>query len=347
MKVSLKSGLKGYLPLLWYFAFILPLTLLTIFTGSIILRIVFGGSALFVLVIFIRELITRMGLRIELEDGVLSFPVLGENIHWPVDVNDDILHLPGFEFKEDVLVKAPYYDGKGRYNVPLDKLTGVWLHDSMTATPMVVFGTDVFDIQYEVAMFGQEEIEVFLADHFPAGLLEEEIKFSSFVHQQHQQSLERLLKPNMPVIAKISSRKGWIIPLIFGIVFAFFMASSFMSSNRENLLVDALFWMVWIGICLVIFLRLYGEREVKVDKKWVELRVRGNIYKLHWKDVTHFTLQGRLILWGETGRLVIPTELLEANKLLLNMLRVKHFTGELESKPVFMDEFVWNKGSRQ
>lgn len=343
MKVTLKPGLKGTLPLLWYFAFILPLATLTIFSRSIMLQIMFGGSALFVFMVFVRELVSRHGLRIELEDDVLILPVEGDNIHWPVDASEAILPLPGFEFEENLLVKAPYYDGKSRYRVPLENLTGVWVHENLKAASVVVFGTDSFDIQYDVNLFGQAAVEAFLTAHIPAGLRTPESKLKSVVYQARQRNLERLLQANQPVSATMKSRKGWIAPVFFGLVFGFFLVSGILTTNRQNLLIDSLFWLFWIAICVVIFLRLYGEREVSVDKKWIVLRVRQKSYKLHWKDVQYFTLQGKLILWGESGRLAIPAELLQSNKLLLNMLRVKHFAGELEARPILLDEFVSNR----
>jgi hypothetical protein len=340
MNTKLRPGIGGYLPLLWYFVFLIPMALLTLYTHSILLRILFVGSGLFVLMIFVRELVTRLRLKIEIVDGLIILPVMPHGTQWPVNHEEEILPLPGFEFQEDVLVKAPYYDGKKRFTVPLEKLTGVWVHNGMSGSPVLGFGTDFFDLHYDVRLFGREDVEAFLAANLPAALLAEKSKFNSIVHRAHKQNLDQLLVPNQRVSAKMKSRRGWIVPVFFGLLFAFFFVSGFTTANPQNLFADSVFWLVWIGICYVIFLRMYGEREVTVNDEWVELRVREKKYRIYWQDVKYFTLQGRLILWGENGRVVIPNEVLQSNKLLLNMLRVKHFKGELEAKPIFMDDFV-------
>ncbi|HKJ27777.1 MAG TPA: hypothetical protein VJ965_09080 [Anaerolineales bacterium] len=344
MNAKLKPGIQGYLPLLVYFAFIIPMALLAVLIGGILLQIMFIGSALFVFMIFARELVTRLRLKIEIKDDEIILPAMTENVYWPVNVDENILPLPGFEFEEDVLVKVPYYNGKDRYIVPLDKLTGVWLHTGMNGAPVLSFGTEFYDVHYDARLFGQDAVEAFIETAIPAALLAKDNKFKSIVYQAHQENLAQLLKLKSPVSAVTKSGKGWILPVFFGLLFAFFLVSGIMTTNRQNLFVDSLFWLFWVAVCYVIFLRLYGEQEVIVDHKWVELRVRQQKFRIHWNEVTHFTLQGRLILWGENIRIVIPNELLHANKLLLNLLRVKHFEGELEARPILLDEFVWNKG---
>lgn len=334
------------MPLILY-AVLLGYALYAIFlSGDLYLQI---GSVVLVFFVGRRlypQFFIKPRLRIDIENGKVIVPAIPSQTHWPVDLQGQLVQMPGFEYYGNLNNKPPFFDGTDRFAIPFKNLTGIWIDHDIYGGPILVIGTNFFDTKFWVRAFGQKKLMRFLAENIPADLLREENRLNSVLYQVYVENLRKILEATPQETTQLIKKRVWN-PLWVGIaIYAIVWLLNLVTQSVDLVCVFSIgpfLGLVWA----YAYLQIRRSQKLVVDEARILIGSERNYHAIRWEDIRYvFQTMDNFILWSKTQRLVLPKEIARRGQLFALILKKHLINGSIQGKWGVSQMLRGNKNTR-